>query len=99
MKKLIEYTRVLRSKNAGPLYLTLDLIFHDHAEMEYVTEHLKKEAVAQAYGISPEEIDIIPFDVINAVKITFPRKHISGSREDNDVYGCQQHMPLANIEI
>ena len=99
MKKLIEYTTVLRSKNAGPLYLTLDLIFHDRAEMEYVEKHLKKEDVARAYGIPPQEVDIIPYAVVNAIKISCPRQQISGSPEDNDVYGCQQHMPLAGLEI
>ena len=99
MKKLIEYTKVLRSKNAGPLYLTLDLIFHDREEMEYVAAHLKKEHVAKAYGISGEAVDIIPYAVVNAIKITIPRQQISGAPEDTDVYGCQQHMPLANLEI
>ena len=27
MRKLIEYTKILRSKNAGPLFVTFDLIF------------------------------------------------------------------------
>ena len=99
MRKLIEYTKVLRSKNAGPLYLTLDLIFHDSSEMEYVLSNLKTEDVAQAYGICAKEVDIIPFRTVSAIKITFPRRHISGSPEDDDIYGCQQHMPLAGIEI
>ena len=46
-----------------------------------------------------EKIDIIVYSVVNSIKITFPRKNISGSLADNDIYGCQQHMPLANIEI
>ena len=99
MKKLIEYTKVLRSKNAGPLYLTLDLIFHDREEMEYVAARLKKESVAKAYGTSGEAVDIIPYAAVNAIKITIPRHQISGAPEDTDVYGCQQHMPLANLEI
>lgn len=27
MKSLIDYTKILRSKNAGPLFITFDLIF------------------------------------------------------------------------
>ena len=99
MKKLIDYTKVLRSKNAGPLYLTLDLIFYHQADMEYVAAHLKKEDVALAYGISAGKVEIIPYEVVRAIKITFPRQQISGSTEDMDVYGCQQHMPLANMLI
>lgn len=97
MKKLIDYTKILRSKNAGPLFITFDLIFNNKEDMQYVYDNLKKEDVAKAYGVDESKIDIILYGVVNSVKITFPRKNISGSIDDNDIYGCQQHMPLANI--
>lgn len=99
MKKLIDYTKILRSKNAGPLFITFDLIFNTREDMEYVATRLKKEDIAKAYNTDISKIDIISYAVVNSIKITFPRKHISGSLEDCDIYGCQQHMPLASIEI
>ena len=99
MKKLIDYTKILRSKNAGPLFITFDLIFPDRESMQYVRNALTKAQIARAYGVKEEKIDIIPYEVVNSIKITFPRTQISGSLADNDIYGCQQHMPLANIEI
>ncbi len=99
MKKLIDYTKILRSKNAGPLYITFDLIFHNNADMCYVSERLTKEQIAQAYDVPVEKIDIIVYSVVNSIKITFPRKNISGSLDDTDIYGCQQHVPLSNIEL
>lgn len=99
MKKLIDYTKILRSKNAGPLYITFDLIFSSRQNMEYVAQRLKKEDIATAYGTDPGKIEIISYEVVNSIKITFPRKTVSGNLDDNDIYGCQQHTPLANIEI
>lgn len=99
MKKLIEYTKILRSKNAGPLFVTFDLIFNTKDDMEYVAQRLKKSDIAKAYGVSEEKIDIISYGVVNSIKITFPRKNISGSLMDNDIYGCQQHIPLSNIVL
>ena len=99
MKKLIDYTKILRSKNAGPLFITFDLIFHNNADMRYVSERLTKEHIAKAYDIPVEKIDIIVYSVVNSIKITFPRKNISGSLADTDIYGCQQHGPLANIVL
>ncbi|MBR1968943.1 MAG: DUF4387 family protein [Clostridia bacterium] len=99
MKKLIDYTKILRSKNAGPLFITFDLIFNTKEDMEYVEQRLKKSDISRAYGVSEEKIDIISYGVVNSIKITFPRKNISGSLADNDIYGCQQHIPLANIII
>jgi len=99
MKKLIEYTKILRSKNAGPLFITFDLIFNSREDMEYVEKRLSKEEIAKAYNVSVDVVDIISYGVVNSIKITFPRKNISGSLADSDIYGCQQHMPLANMEI
>lgn len=99
MKKLIDYTKILRSKNAGPLFITFDLIFETDEAMKYVEERLTKEDIAKAYQVDVNKIDIITYAVVKSIKITFPRKNISGSLEDTDIYGCQQHMPLANIVI
>lgn len=99
MKKLIDYTKILRSKNAGPLFITFDLIFNDRESMKYVEERLTKGHVAKAYNVDANKIDIIAYEVVNSIKITFPRKNISGSLTDNDIYGCQQHTPLAEIVL
>ena len=99
MKKLIDYTKILRSKNAGPLFITFDLIFNNNEDMHYVSDRLTKEHISKAYDVSVDKIDIIVYSVVNSIKITFPRKNISGSLNDTDIYGCQQHVPLANIEI
>ena len=99
MKKLIDYTKILRSKNAGPLFVTFDLIFASKEEMDYVVERLQKSDIARAYDVDEELVDIICYNVVNSIKITFPRKCISGSLSDGDIYGCQMHMPLAEIMI
>ncbi len=99
MKKLIDYTKILRSKNAGPLFITFDLIFYTAEDMQYVSKRLTKEHIAKAYDVPAEKIDIIEYAVVDSIKITFPRKNISGALADTDIYGCQQHVPLANIEI
>lgn len=99
MKRLVEYTRILRSKNAGPLFITFDLIFDRREDMEHVQKALTAEMVSEAYGVSAEKVSIISYAVVNSIKITFPRKYISGQLEDGDIYGCQQHVPLSNIVL
>lgn len=97
--KLIDYTNVLRSKNAGPLFITFDLIFKTDEDMDCIEKNLTKEDIKKAYGVDTSKIDIITYRQVKSIKISFPRKEISGSILDNDIYGCQMHMPLANIEI
>ena len=97
--KLLDLTKILRSKNAGPLFITFDLMFDNDENFQIVLERLSKAMISEAYLVPVEQIEIIPFQIVKSIKISFPRKNISGSVYDNDVYGCQQHMPLANIEL
>ena len=97
--KLIDLAKILRSKNAGPLFITFDLMFENREQMETALSGISAERVAEAYGTEVSEVSIIAYPVVNSFKITFPRRYISGSVYDTDVYGCQCHVPLGNIEI
>lgn len=99
--KLIDATRMLRSKNAGPLWLTMDLGFENAEMMEKILNSgvLDPKTIAALYEVPVELVKIIPYPVVNAIKITIPRTVPSGALADSDIYGCQQHMPLANLEV
>ena len=99
--KLIDATRMLRSKNAGPLWLTMDLGFENAEMMEKVLGSgvLQADTIADLYDVPAELVKIIPYPVVNAIKITIPRHVPSGALTDDDIYGCQQHMRLANLEV
>jgi len=101
MATLAELTSVLRSKNAGALLCTLDLMFDDDETYQKVRNSgvLTPELIADLYGISQNEVAIIPYDVAYAIKITIPRLLPSGSPGDTDIYGAQQHGPLLTIDI
>lgn len=101
MTALVELASVLRSKNAGALLCTLDLMFEDVATYERVRDSgvINTELIAELYQVSQNQVSIIPYDVAMAIKVTVPRLLPSGSFGDTDVYGAQQHGPLLTIEI
>ena len=101
MATLLELTSVLRSKNAGALLCTLDLMFEDEKVYHRVRDSgvINPELIATLYQVSQNEVSIIPYDVAMAIKVTIPRLVPSGSSGDTDVYGAQQHGPLLTIEI
>ena len=101
MTSLSELTRVLRSKYAGALLCTLDLMFDDQATYERVRDcgAINSERIASLYNVSQNQVSIIPYDVAYAIKITVPRLVPSGSFGDTDIYGAQQHGPLLDIQI
>lgn len=97
--RLIDVARVVRSKNAGPLQLTIDLVFPDDSTFERARRSpaLTPEAVAHVYGVDPVTVKVIEFGVANAIKIVMNRPIIAGSPGDSDVYGAQQHRPLLDV--
>ena len=101
MEKLGNLAKILRSKNAGPLILTLDVMFDSEKEYNRVKQSgvLTRESMGELYHVDKAHVEIIYYDIVKALKISLPRRHISGALEDDDIYGCQQHMPLYNVEI
>ena len=101
MKKLYELAKMIRSKNAGPFMESIDILFADRATYDKVlaTGALSAAAVASLYGIDENSVSQHNLPLANAVKFSFPRKHPSGDFLDDDLYGCQQHQPMVNLEI
>lgn len=99
--KLVEAARVIRSKNAGPTTLTLDLLFVDAAAYRRAcaSPALAPDAIARMYRVPAEGVRIMPYPAALALKIAFDRKVIAGDPGDRDIYGAQQHGPLLEIEL
>ena len=101
-RKLGELATVVRSKNAKPFRLTFDVIFDDPAVYGKVkaAKVLTRERIAQLYGITPDLIlSLHEFDPGLAIKFTLRRPVPQGCPGDADVYGCQQHAPLLDVEV
>jgi Domain of unknown function (DUF4387) len=99
-----ELADVMRSKNAGPFQITIDLMFNDAATYRRVRDSsvVAARVIAPLYGVDEGLVRIMPFDRVRAIKITVPRRtgeHGSGSAFDRDVYGAQQHGPLVELRI
>jgi hypothetical protein len=100
--RLQDAARVVRSKNAGPFELTLDVFFQS-AELFHRVRDLgaiNPVSVARRYRLpSSEAVKIYWFEPASALKITLPRWTVSGGLGDRDVFGAQQHVPLMEWEF
>lgn len=101
MKKLYEYAQLIRSKNAGPFMLTIDIIFPDEETYSAVLASgaLEIEKVAAALGEAPEKLKRYDLPLARAVKFSVPRRVPCGDFRDEDLYGCQHHRALVNLEV
>jgi hypothetical protein len=98
---LKDLASVIRSKNAGPLCLTIDLFFRDRAGFDRAraSAALAPSQVAQRYGLAATQVRRFDLPEILAIKLSMPRQVCAGDPGDGDVYGAQQHAPLLEVAV
>jgi len=101
MTKLGDLARLIRSKNAGPFTLTFDVMFDTEEAYRRVTKAqvLTREIFSKLYRVPEADVLFFEHDAAKAIKISIPRPHFQGSREDGDIYGGQQHAPLVELVV
>ena len=84
--KLYEIARVIRSKNAGPYWYTIDVIFdnEDFYQAVKASKIITREMIAKRYNnLDIEKVsDIIWFDEGRGFKVNIQRPYSSGSPFD-----------------
>jgi hypothetical protein len=91
---------VLRSKNAGPFFFTIDVFLPDKELFDRVSDFLTVERVAQAYRVATSEIQgIYRLESALAIKVTIRKQVLADDPGNTDVIASQQHLPLAWIPL
>lgn len=99
---LKDIANVIRSKNAGPYELTLDVLLKEDAMFTKLKQAdiINAKTVADLYRIPESDVlSIVWFPNARAIKATIVRPLPSGAMGERDVYGAQQHAPLVNFEF
>ncbi|MFD6447355.1 DUF4387 domain-containing protein [Promicromonospora sp. NPDC060204] len=91
----------VRSKNAGPFWVTMELFMRDAAGYRVVAdeEFVNEDVVAGLYGVEASTVRIFRIPSLDVVKISFPRPVSQGSLRDRDVHAGQHHVPLALLRV
>ena len=101
-QRLRDIAKVVRSKNSGPFEVTFDAIFSSTEDYERVRDSgvITEALVSKLYRVPVETIITFGFfDGIKSLKFTLPRPRPQGSIGETDMHCCQQHVPLAEVEI
>lgn len=99
---LADLASVIRSKNAGPFVLTLDVFFNDKEAFQKVRDAgvITKARVAELYRVRKDDIlEVTFFEPAEALKISMKRWVSSAAPGDTDVFGAQQHVPLMSLKL
>lgn len=101
MPTVADVCTLVRSKNAGPYWVTFDLFF-DTAEnfARYANNPaLGANTFAELYGADPALVKHFPVEALSILKISYPRSSAQGGEVERDMHCGQQYVRLLPIEL
>jgi hypothetical protein len=99
--KVSEVCHVVRSKVAGPFWVTIDLMFDGQENYDRYVQSpaLSAESVAKVYDVDADMVTRHPIPALKILKISYPRRTPQGGVEERDLHSGQQYVYLLDLEL
>ncbi len=94
-----ELCEKIRSKNAGPYWITIDIFCGDTERYNTVVKALNDEQIAQCLQLPAAELRRFDMPELYAIKISFARPIVQGSAGDRDMHGAQYAVLIEELEL
>jgi hypothetical protein len=89
----------VRSKNAGPFWLTIDIFCGSKGAFDQVLAGLDTGAVAGVLNTDPEVLKRFDIADLCVVKFSLPRPQIQGGQDDRDMHGASFAALISEMAI
>lgn len=101
MPKVRDVCHVVRSKVAGPFWVTMDLMFDSKENFDRYAEcsELGKGVISKVYGVAEDDVKLFPVESLNVLKISFARPHVQGGVGERDLHSGQQYTYILDQEL
>ena len=99
MSILGEKVKKIRSKNAGPFWITIDIFCGSEEVYKDVCLNLKNSKIANLLMIKIKDLKRFEIEKLNVVKLSFPRKVTQGHILDRDMHGAQLAVLLSEMDF
>ena len=99
MSILGEKVKKIRSKNAGPFWITVDIFCGNQEIYKDVCLNLNNSKIANLLMINIKDLKRFEIEKLNVIKFSFPRKIIQGHIFDRDMHGAQLAILLFEMEF
>jgi hypothetical protein len=101
MPRLVDVCRHVRSKNAGPFWITVDLFFHDAGAYARWADApaLQSAALAPLFGVPAASVKRFQVPDLCVLKLSYPRQAPQGGALERDMHGGQQYVRLLDLEL
>ena len=99
MTSLRDIVHSIRSKNAGPFQLTIDVFCGSQEAFDRTVKSLDTPIVANRLGVPPDALRRFDIAALHVVKLSLPRPAVQGTLADRDMHGASYAELLAEIDM
>lgn len=99
MAELRSLVTKVRSKNAGPFWLTIDIFCGNPEAYARVVRDLKTTQIAQIFEADSQTLKRFDMPDLNVVKFSLPRPTVQGAIGDRDMHGASWASLVGEIDI
>lgn len=89
----------VRSKNAGPFWLTIDIFCGGAEAFARVSGELTTARIAALHGCDAAAVKRFDIGALNVVKFSLPRPRVQGRPDDRDMHGAGWAVLVAEMQI
>jgi hypothetical protein len=89
----------IRSKNAGPFWITIDIFCGKKEVYKDVCVNLDNSKIANLLRVKGQDLKRFDIEQLNVIKFSFPRKIPQGHILDRDMHGAQIAVLLSEMEF
>lgn len=101
MPEVRDVCRHVRSKNAGPFWITVDLFFRDREAFDAYSHAsaLQPDAIGRLFEAPADMVKRFEAPELCVLKISYPRSAPQGGAFERDMHGGQQYVRLLQTEL
>jgi hypothetical protein len=99
MTTVADVATKVRSKNAGPFWLTIDIFCGSAEAYAQIVQGISTDRVAAVFNADTATLKRFDIADLNVVKFSLPRPQIQGSLHDRDMHGAGWAPLLAELSL
>lgn len=99
MVELASKVDKIRSKNAGPFWVTIDIFCGSPEAFDWTRRALASETVAALYRVPLDTLKRFEIESLNVIKFSFPRPVPQAAPDDRDQHGAQYAVLLQELTV
>lgn len=89
----------VRSKNAGPFWVTIDLFCGSDSVFQEIDKELTTQQLANVLHQPAASIKRFSIPSLHVIKFSLPRPVVQGHRTDRDMHGAQWAVLVAEMSV